>query len=381
MAKTRTRAANGAGTIRQRSDGRWEGRYTAPDGRQRSVYAATEPEVKKRLKKAQAEMTLGLWYEPSRVTVEKWVEAWLNDYASQNKMNTQTSYKSLMMNHVVPNIGKMKLSSVNTGTVRRLFGQLSNDGLAPSTIKSIKIALSSCMSAAIENKLIKENPCHGAKIKKPPKKQLVFIDRKDFSVFIAETMKHRYSTAIMLMFQTGIRSSELRGLRWSDFNEQEMKLAIHRQIIVSGSMPYLQTPKDDEWREITLSRETVNLLKKYRAQQSELRLKYGPWKDTPITKDLIFRTKEGNVYPQHKLYYTVRKIGEAIGIEGLHPHSLRDSYAIAALRAGVDIKTISNNLGHADTSMTLNKYMEYTDDMGRVAAEKYEQYLRENTVN
>lgn len=381
MGKKQGRAANGAGTIRQRSDGRWEGRYTAPDGRQKSVYAKTEPEIKRKLKQKQAEITLGLYFEPSKVTVEKWVNAWLDDYVSQHKLTTQQSYRSLMKNHIIPNIGKMKLSQVSTGTIRRLFGQLANNGLAPSTIKSVKIAFSSCMTAAVESRIIKENPCHGAKVKKGEKKQLIFIDRDKFAAFIAETKKHRFSNAVLFLFQTGLRSSELRGLRWSDFDENKMELRICRQIIRAGNKSIIQTPKDNEWRKISLSHETVNILKHQRTQQAELRLKYGPWKDTPITKDLVFRTRTGDVLPQYKVYYTVKQIGEAIGIEGLHPHSLRDSYAIAALRAGVDIKTISNNLGHADTSMTLNKYMEYTDDMGRVAAEKYAQYLRENSHN
>jgi integrase len=373
------RAANGTGSIRKRADGRWEGRYTAPDGRQRSVYAATDKAVKKALKAAQAEMTLGIWFEPSKVTVEKWVRVWLRDYVSQNKPTTQKSYASLMEHHIIPHIGRAKLHTLNVGTMRRLFAQLSAT-LAPSTVKAVKIAFSSCMTAAIENKLVKENPCHGAKIKKLPKKQLVFVDRKDFPAFIAEAKKRRFSTAILLMFQTGLRSSEMRGLRWSDFDEGEGKIHVGRQIIESAGTAIVQAPKDDEWREITLTQEMVAILKRHRAQQAELRLKYA-WQDTPITKDLIFRAKDGGIYQQSKLYYTVTQIGKAIGIDGLHPHSLRDSYAIAALRAGVDIKTISNNLGHADASMTLNKYMEYTDDMGRVAAEKYAQYLSENGAN
>ena len=378
MGKSNTRAPNGAGTIRQRPDGRWEARYTAPDGRQRSVYAASEKDVKKRMQAAQAEITLGLYFEPSRVTVEKWARAWLQDYVSQHKPNTYKSYRSLMENHVLPAIGRMKLSSVNTGTIRRVFGKMSNDGLCASTIKSTKIVLSSCMSAAVENKLIKENPCRGAKVKKPPKKQLVFVDRKDIPAFLAEAKKQRYSAAILTLFQTGIRSGEMRGLRWSDFDEQKAELTIHRQIIETDNGPVIQTPKDDEYRTIVLTPDLVSVLKRHRIQQAEARLKYG-WKDTPVTRDLIFRDKDGNPYKQSRLYYTVQIIGRQIGIQGLHPHSLRDSYAIAALRAGVDIKTISNNLGHSDVSMTLNKYMEYTDDMGRIAAEKYAQYLSDNS--
>lgn len=379
--KKKTRARNGAGSVRQRSETLWEGRYTDGRGKQQSVYAPSEGEAWQAIKRARAEITLGLWVEPSTVTVAAWVKAWLADYVTQHKATTRKSYESLMRNHVLPEMGKLKLCRVTTGTVRRLFGRLSDKGLAPGTIKAIKICLSSCFSAAVENKIITSNPCHGAKVKRAPKKKLIFVDRKDFPAFLSEVKRHRYSAAIMILFQTGIRSSEMRGLRWSDLNEDTAELTIARQIIEAKNGPIIQTPKDDEERTIILTPETVSLLKRHRAAQAELRLKYGPWKDTPVTRDLMFRTRDGGIYQQGKLYYTVSKIGKAINIPGLHPHSLRDSYAIAALRAGVDIKTVSNNLGHADTSMTLNKYIEYTDDMGRVAAEKYAQYLRENSTN
>lgn len=379
--KKNTRARNGAGSVRQRSETLWEGRYTDERGRQRSVYAPTEEAARQAVKRALAQMTLGIWVEPSSVTVNAWVKAWLKDYTSQLKPTTRKSYVSLMTHHVLPAIGKLKLHKVTQGTIKRMMGQLLDKGLSPSTLKSIKIALSSCLSAAVECKLITVNPCFGVKMKRAPKKKLVFVDRKDFPAFLAEVRKHRYSAAILLMFQTGIRSSELRGLRWSDVDLDAATLTVARQIIETKQGPIIQTPKDDEERTIILTADTVAVLRHYRTTQAELRLKYGPWVDTPVTRDLIFRSKDGSVYRQNRLYYTVSQIGKAIGINGLHPHSLRDSYAIAALRAGVDVKTVSNNLGHSNTAMTLNKYIEYTDDMGRVAAEKYAQYLRENSTN
>lgn len=375
------RAANGAGTVRERKDGTWEARYTGADGRQHSIYAKTRPEAKAKLKKKMAELTLGLWVEPSTVTVEAWVNTWLKEYVGQRKHGTQQSYTSIMKTHILPEFGNIKLYKLNTGIIKRGFGRISAKGLAPSTIKSIKIAFSSCLTAAVECKIIKENPCRSISTQRVPKRKLVFIDRKDYPAFLSEVRKHRYSVAILLLFQTGLRSGEMRGLRWSDFNPETSELTVSRQIIETDKGPVVQTTKDDEERTIILTQDTVNLLKRHKKQQAETRMKYGPWKDTPETEDLIFRNRDGSIYKQSRLYYTVQKIGKAINIPGLHPHSLRDSYAIAALRAGVDVKTVSNNLGHADTAMTLNKYIGYTDDMGRVAAERYAKYLRENSTN
>jgi len=91
--------------------------------------------------------------------------------------------------------------------------------------------------------------------------------------------------------------------------------------------------------------------------------------------------EDGDVYHRCALAWPITKVGQEIGIMGLHPHSLRDSYAVAALRSGIEIKTVQNNLGHKDATITLNTYAKYTDDMGRVGAEKFAAYWAENTKN
>lgn len=78
--KKNTRASNGMGSIRQRPDGRWEARYTTPDGRQRSVYAKTEKEVTAKLRGQLHDLDSGAWQEPSKMTVGEWLDIWLDDY-------------------------------------------------------------------------------------------------------------------------------------------------------------------------------------------------------------------------------------------------------------------------------------------------------------
>ena len=65
-------------------------------------------------------------------------------------------------------------------------------------------------------------------------------------------------------------------------------------------------------------------------------------------------------------------------MERIRVHDLRHSYAVAALRSGIDPKTVQNNLGHASAKMTLDVYSKYTDDMGREAADKMAQYWKNN---
>ena len=372
------RASNGAGSIRQRHDGRWEGRYSGPDGRQRSIYAQSEPEVKAALKRVTAQLTLGLWFEPSKISLETWIEAWLEHYTTNIKQTTHDNYTKYMQNHVIPAIGNVKLSRLGAVHIQRLFGDMAKRGLSPGTQTSVKIALSSCLSTAVKYKLIQENYCHGVKIPKKDEKELVIVDRPDMPLFVLAAKKNPYYAAIMVLLQTGIRTGELRGLRWKDVDLNAKQIHIRQQISDVKAGTIIQSTKGYSKRTIAMIDDTVRILRDHKKAQNVLRLSHG-WKDTEITKDLVFRNDDGSVYSRTVLNWPVHKVGRMAGINGLHPHSLRDSYAIAALRSGVDIKTIQNNLGHKDATITLNTYAKYTDDAGAVGAQKFGAYWVENT--
>lgn len=379
--KKQRRASNGMGSIRQRPDGRWEARYTAPDGRQRSVYAKTEKAVKGRLKAAQAELTLGIWFEPSKVTVEQWVRTWLSDYTKHIKPTTRQNYENFCNNHIIPAIGQIKLSRLGTVHVQRMFNTMSVKGLSVGTQEAVKICLSSCLSAAIRFGMLKDNPCKAVKLGKKQPKDMVIIDRPDMQLFVLAAKQSPYYAPMMLLLQTGIRTGELRGLTWANVDLENKAIYIRQQISDTKSGPFIQTTKGYQSRRIVLIDETVKLLREHKREQAAARIAAGGWKDTDLTRDLVFRMPDGSVYSRTALNWPVGKTGRKIGIEGLHPHSLRDSYAVAALRSGVDVKTVQNNLGHKDATVTLNTYAKYTDDMGKVGADKFAAYWSENTSN
>lgn len=377
--KKNTRASNGSGTFRKRSDGRWEGRYTGPDGRQRSVYGATENAVKQAVKKVQAEMTLGLYFEPSKTTFERWARTWLKDYTSHIKPTTRDNYENYMNNHLIPALGKFKLSQLRLVHIQRAFNAMSDKGLSIGTQQAVKIALSSCLSAAVRFDMLKSNPCKDVKLGKKQNKDMVIIDRPDLPLFVAAAKQSPYYAAMMVLIQTGIRSGELRGLRWSDIDLDNRVMSIRQQVSDTKDGPIIQTTKGYKSRDIILIPETVKVLREHKKAQAEARIKWGGWKDTSLTRDLVFRMEDGDVYPRTVLNWPIDKVGRKIGIQGLHPHSLRDSYAVAALRSGIEVKTVQNNLGHKDATVTLNTYAIYTEDMGRVGADKFAAYWAENT--
>lgn len=377
MTKKKARASNGMGSVRQRSDGRWEARYTAPDGKQRSVYGKTQKEVTARLRGVQHDMDSGAWTEPSKMTVEEWLGIWLKEYQRHNAERTVMKYKCIVDNHFVPMLGKMKLSKVLPLHVRQVINKLIDKGLKPVTIKNYIRILGASMQCAIEAGLIKENPVDNAKVPRVPPTQLHIVELSDIPAFLTAADATPYPNELKLMFYTGLRVGELRGLRWSDCDLETPTIHVQRQLHpVNHDNKRFTAPKYGEDRIIHIPEEAVRALRDQRRRQAEQRIASGKWEDNDITRDLVFRLPNGAPHNDATIKKAIKAVGKSIGQPDIHPHDLRHSYAVIALRSGVDVKTVQYNLGHKTSQMTLDVYATYTEAAGKEGASKLSEYLK-----
>lgn len=113
MPRKAKKNAQGAGTIRKRSDGRWEARYTVGfdpaigKQKQKSIYGKTQKEVREQLAEITTELDSGTYIEPSKMTLEAWMTVWLEDYMFDKKWSTIKHYKAQAKAHILPALGKV----------------------------------------------------------------------------------------------------------------------------------------------------------------------------------------------------------------------------------------------------------------------------------
>lgn len=378
MAKKRTRAANGMGTVRQRKDGLWEGRYTAPDGRQRSVYARTEGEVTKKLRAALHEVDTGAWREPSKMLMSDWLDIWLKDYQGHTSERTINKYKCIVEKHYKSMVGDVRVVKLLPLHVRRMITTMQEQGRAASTIQNYIGIFGAAMECAIEAGLIHDNPVTRVKLPRIPPKKFCIVDRAQIPAFFAAAKETPYENELRIMLLTGLRVGEVRGLKWEDVDLDSATMNVCRQMHPkNGNFKQFTPPKYGEARLLHLAPEAVETLQAQRRKQAEQRLAMGAyWIEDEISSGLVFRHKDGKPHSEHSIYRAVKDVGKALGMPELHPHDLRHSYAIAALRSGADVKTVQYNLGHRTASMTLDVYASYTDDAGKDGAEKLSEYLK-----
>lgn len=374
---TRTRANNGMGSIRQRADGRWEARYTTPTGAQKSVYGKTEKDVASKLRSVLHEIDVGGWREPSRMTVNTWLDIWLKDYQGHTTGRTVMTYSSAIDNYVRPIIGKFLMAKLKSVHIMRVLSEMQKRNLSPTTQRQTYNIMKNAMKTAILAGIIKENPTDGIKVPKRTVKPFKIVDRQQIQAFIAAAQNTPFPNELVLMLYTGLRVGELRGLMWQDADINGAKLKVERQLYAHAHNTGFGLPKYGEARTIELIPEAVDILRKQRVRQAEQQLAAGAdWKETDLSRDLIFRQSMGQPHTNSSLARAVKSAGEAIGIPSLHPHELRHSYAVAAIRSGMDIKTVQHNMGHKSASVTLDTYADYTTDAGKIGAVKLSDYFK-----
>ena len=375
-----SRAANNMGTVRKRSDGRWEGRYTALDGKQHSVYGKSAAACTEALRAAQRDVDSGHWIEPSKLTVAEWMGIWLKDYQAHTSPRTVFVYEQIARLHIVPVIGEIKLARLSPMHVRRVINTMIDKGLSPRYIHNTHGVLSVALNAAMKDGIIKANPAKD--IKTPPRAKTKFniIDRDKFGAFIEAARKDANGNALIFALLTGLRASELRGLTWAAIDLNNGTMNIYQQLAKIAPLQF-SPPKYGSTRIIELTEQAIALLKQQKKELAALRLAAGDkWETNDIVNDLVFRSAKGHFISESVMHKATHAIGAQIGVPALHPHDLRHSYAVASLRSGMDIKTLQHNMGHKNAAMTLDVYADYTVDAGKVGAQKLSSYFSDFSI-
>ncbi len=387
MARKSTRAAQGSGTIRQRSDGRWEARYTVGQdpgtGKQiqRSVYGATQQEVRKKLAQVTTDIDGGTYKEPCKMTLSQWLDIWSTEYLGGVKPKTVESYCCQIKIHIKPALGAVKLETLNTHMIQKFYNSLSKErngkpGLSPKSIKIVHGVLHKALQQAVSIGYIKFNPSDACTIPRVERKEIKPLDNEAIIKFLKAIQGHRFEDVYLTLLFTGMRRGEVCGLTWDHVNLEKGTILINRQLQNIPGQPgafRLVSTKSSKGRTISVAASVVEILKKHRAKQAEARLLAGPiWKD----ENFVFTDDVGSHLSPNTLYHNYKRLVASIGMPDVRLHDLRHSYAVAALRAGDDIKTVQGNLGHHTASFTLDTYGHVTEEMKQASADRMNSFIK-----
>jgi len=372
MAKRR---ANGEGSIRKRSDGRWEGRYTAGRNPEtgkpiyKNVLGKTQAEVKAKLKAAIEESANLDMLKAEQYTIGRWMDVWFENCAKiKVRPSSHQTYRGYIDNHIKPNIGDIplnKLSSLHLqklykklltgGRVERIESKGQPKGLSAKTVRNINQVISSAMDFAKDQKLISSNPTDGCALPKLEHKEMKTLPVEHLTSFLREAKESGVFELYYIELTTGLRRGELLGLKWEDIDLTQGSLRVQRQVArINGEIIEAPLKTKNAYRTLPLSADAVGVLQEQRKKSG--------------SSPYVFPSPTGGPISPDSVLHMFHRVLKRAGLAQVRFHDLRHTFATLALQNGVDIKTVSGMLGHYSAGFTLDTYTHVTTSAKKEAA-------------
>ena len=271
------RRGNNEGTIRKRSDARWEGRVTLDDGKKKCFYGKTRQEVARRLAEALRDKEQGMPIVGERQTIKQFLLAWLESIKPVVRPQTWVYYECFVRLHIIPILGKTTLSKLTAQQIQLLYSKKLKEGLSSSSVHHLHATLHKALSNAVRLSLVQRNVADLVDPPRMARHDYVTLSSEDARKFLMEASTDRLEALYVLALTTGMRRGELLGLRWKDVDLDRGSLQV-KQILqeVNGNLIFSEPKTDQSRRKVMLANVAVEALQRHLVKQNEERLVLGP---------------------------------------------------------------------------------------------------------
>ena len=299
-----------------------------------------------------------MFAKKNKILYSDWIYEWLIDKKEYIKESTYANYSNNIFNHIITKLGNIYIQDLNHKTIQdfllNLFKSGRKDGsggLSEKTIKDITIIIKGSLRKAINEEKIRHFELT-FNYPKDNKDSKIYIlskhEQNKLTNYVLENLTNR-NIGLLISLYSGLRIGELCALQWNDIDFKKNILSVNKtiqRVYIKDkdnniSKVIITTPKTKNAnREIPINKEFLELLKKLKTNGDDYII-------TGSHKYLEPRT--------YRKYFN--KVLKQVKIKQFNFHSLRHTFATNCISLGVDYKTVSELLGHANVNITLNLYV------------------------
>ena len=359
-----SRRLPGEGSIRLRTDGRWEVRLRLADQRI-SRFAPDQAAAVALLQTLRGQHAAGTLVPPSALTVGAYLAEWLTSHGPALRPSTVESYRQLCA-HVAP-LAKLRLTQLEPRHLAALYAEKRRT-LSAGRVRKLHAMLRKALGDAQRWGLVGRNV---AAVVDPPRPEaepapLWTLDQLRRFAACASADDRPDARLLLFLLWSGARLGEGLGLRWADVDFLAPAVTIDRGITHVGGKPVTGPPKTGAGRRVVaLPAEAAALLTRQRTAQAALRLAAGTaWRG----EDRVFTTATGSVPLRANVRRSLHALCRLADLPPLRVHDLRHLHATLLVAGGVDPKAAQRRLGHASLRMTLGVYARALPEADRQAA-------------
>lgn len=347
--------------IRQRANGRYEGRVKV-EYRSYSVYADTITETKKKMRELKYKLDHGLFVEKEKITLDEWNNTWMEQYKKNRvKNSTYNSYQKYYKGAISKRLGKKNIVDIRGEHIQSLYNDLVKEEWALSSIKVVAAVLNGCFQQALKNGLIERNPVKLAELpRQKERKERQAMTKEQQALFMEYAKESYLYNFFAVMLRTGMRSGELKGLKYTDIDKKENVIHVQRTLKYIEGQGYLEdTPKTrTSTRDIPLTEDILTLLENQKG--------YWGFKVERLDR-YLFCNEEGKPLSRERVQAEIDRTIKRIRAAGhdfprITSHVFRHTFATRAIEAGMQPQVLKTILGHSSLAMTMDLYSHVLPD-------------------
>jgi len=372
------RRAPHEGSIRRRSDGRWEATlhvgYVYGKRVRKSFYGKTRREVQLRLVAAQRDLQRGIVPTDERITVGEFLDQWLDQVAAPSvRGSTFAGYEGTVRRHLKPVLGRIALARLEPRQIQSLLNEKFDSGLSARSVGIIHAVLRQALNQALRWEMVSRNVATLVEPPRAPRADVTYMTPTQARTFLDAIRGDRLEALYAVAVALGLRQGEILGLRWADVDFDVSTITVCQALQrVDGRLTFVEPKSRRSRRTIPMPPTVARALRAHRARQLEERLTGGPdWNEY----DLVFVSTTGTPLDGRNLTRRFQAVLERAGLPRMRFHDTRHTCASLLLAQGVQPRVIMETLGHSQIGLTLNTYAHVIPELQREAAERMEEVL------
>jgi integrase len=355
------------GSYRLRKDGRWECAFTMPDGKRKSVYGKSRPDVRAKMEDALGKAKKGIDLKGERQRLCDFLSTWMAEtQAPKLRPSTIKSYESYIRLHIVPALGDTTLGDLTAQDVQRCLNGCSKTGLSPRTVQYIRAILRAALNQALRWGYVERNVAALASPPRQKPKQIETLAADEAYHLMEHTRDDRLGALFATALYTGMRQGELLGLRWPDVDLEAGTIRVRQAVQkIDGEWQFVEPKSANGRRTLPLPEPARDVLRRQKERVREMRQHAD---DAWTEFGLVFPSALGTPLDSSNVTHHLQRQLDAAGLPRVSFHALRHTCGSLLHQEGVPARTIMEILGHSQITLTLGTYCHATPVMFDEAA-------------
>ena len=353
--------------IRQQSKNSWQIQIytgTGADGKPQRRFMTvhgTKKDAEKKRNELLVTLAKGVPIPMGRLTVGEHLNNWLEGYVKTRcSQRTLDGYQSMMEHHLVPALGQVQLKDLTPSLIQAYYGKAVGR-LSPRTVAKHHRLLSQALKYAVRQGYLGRNPCELVDSPSWTGKKMRTLKPEEVGILLETAEGNYFYPVFYTAVSSGLRQAELLGLRWRDIDLDMLSISVSQVLYKRRGVCVFKEPKTEHSRRrVAMTPKLASYLRAYRAEREAFHREM----ESPLTlDDLVFPSIEGKPLDPCVLSHNFSKIAKKAGLEDVHFHTLRHTFASLMLNRGAKPKVISEALGHASVSFTMDVYSHIIEGM------------------